>query len=135
MAWIYGIERISTGVCVYVGQTVCTVERRFARHIRTAEAGSRMTLYRFMRSVGIEDFRPVRLEQCHVSALNDLERWWIASKQTMVQFGGCNVMPGGEQNRKLPAKDGSKRKRKRRRKRCPAYLDQFGIQRKGRRAA
>lgn len=94
---IYKITNTVNGK-VYVGQTVQTLERRWALHKHQAKHRNR-PLYRSIRKYGIQHFVVELLEELSPGSsqqiLDEKERFWIAHLNAMVP-SGYNLTSGGD---------------------------------------
>ncbi len=91
--YIYQITNLVSDK-VYVGQTVCPIEKRFAQHINNALRGNKSFLYDAIRKYGAVNFSLTLLERCFSSEeMNGYEIKYIE------QYGsfrrGYNMTLGG----------------------------------------
>jgi len=97
MASLYTIYRITNLLNgrKYVGQTICTVDRRIITHRSSAKNGCSMIVCRAIRKYGWENFRVDVLESgLSPSNVNAREEFWINSERSLVP-NGYNVGSGG----------------------------------------
>lgn len=96
MGYIYKICENDTSV--YIGQTIKTIEQRWAEHLNTAKRKNNnvgFLLHNKMRAHGIENFSISLVEE--TENLNEREKYWIQYYNTYVDQGGYNLTLGGEQ--------------------------------------
>lgn len=82
---------------VYIGQTIRTIESRFARHINDAfgHVNSRLKLHRAMRKYGSDKFSIEKIDEAtSQNELNEKEQYWIAKYDSMKH--GYNMTEGGD---------------------------------------
>lgn len=79
----------------YVGQTKFSLEVRRKKHRNDSRTGSSYVFHKAIRKYGIDVFDWSVLEECSSQeALDEAERKWIASLETMIP-NGYNTTPGG----------------------------------------
>ena len=84
---------------VYIGQSV-NVQVRWYAHCNSAKCDRRDSytkIHKAMRELGLENFYYEILEECHISDLNEKEKYYIQYYNSY--FNGYNMTLGGESNR------------------------------------
>lgn len=85
---------------VYVGQTLKTLPRRWADHVRTSRGEqSGQAIHRALRKHGSEAFLLGLLETCHPGRADERERFWIEALDTLGGRHGYNMKISGKQGR------------------------------------
>ena len=82
---------------VYVGKTIYSIDHRWKRHLidcRRKERAYRSHLYDAMNKYGVDKFRIELIEECEDSVLDERERYWIKSYDSI--RNGYNLTHGGE---------------------------------------
>lgn len=77
---------------IYIGQTICTIQRRWQQHQLQALAGTGK-LQRAIRKHGIEHFQIEPVEECANELLNERECYWIQHYDSLRK--GYNSTIGG----------------------------------------
>lgn len=81
----------------YVGQTVKSVKKRFAEHLRSAAKGSDSAIHCAIRKHGADNFEVETVVACDSSLLNALEEYCVAFYGTRAAIGhGYNMTDGGK---------------------------------------
>lgn len=81
----------------YVGQTVKSVKKRFAEHLRSAANGSEHAVHCAIRKHGAGNFEVETVVACDSSLLNALEEYCVAFYGTRAAIGhGYNMTDGGK---------------------------------------
>lgn len=96
MGYIYKITNRLNG-CIYIGQTVKSVEERWRQHIGCARRGDAKysKLDRAIRKYGVENFTVEQIEECPTEMLDAREIFWISEYQTFNTAHGYNLTSGG----------------------------------------
>lgn len=82
---------------VYIGQTIHTLARRMANHIKCAKNGVDRHLYNAMRKYGIENFEFEEIDHAdNIEDLNYLEAYYITQYDSVRK--GYNMGYGGDNN-------------------------------------
>jgi group I intron endonuclease len=82
---------------LYVGKTKRELSVRWQCHINNVRyGGSNMLICRAMRKHGIENFKPIMIEECDESDSSVREQFWIKEFETHISMGGYNLTMGGE---------------------------------------
>lgn len=82
---------------VYIGQTIYTLARRKANHIKCAKNGVDRHLYNAMRKYGIENFEFEEIDRAdNIDDLNYLETYYIIQYDSVRK--GYNMCYGGDSN-------------------------------------
>lgn len=105
MGYIYKITNNINGK-IYIGQTIGTIEKRFAEHKNAAKNGCRYALHRAIRKYGIENFSIEEIEQCPIEELDNKEQYWISFYDSYSH--GYNMTIGGSAVRKPPLNEEKK---------------------------
>lgn len=79
-AYIYKITNTINGK-FYIGKTVNSIERRFARHVYDAGTNSSCHFHRAIRKYGVDVFLIDILETTTAKEANNKERKWISNLQ------------------------------------------------------
>lgn len=101
MGWIYKITN-SVNDKMYIGKTVVGIEHRWNAHKKSFNNKNRKfksKLYRAMECYGVEKFTIECIEECDDDIINERERYWIATLDTVKN--GYNIMYGGEGNQSI----------------------------------
>ena len=82
MCYIYKITNLTENK-IYIGQTRLTVQKRWERHIKSAEEeknnNKKMSLFhQKINEYGANDFIVEQLEECSEDELNEREQYWIS---------------------------------------------------------
>jgi group I intron endonuclease len=81
----------------YVGQTVKSVRKRFAEHLRSAENGSEYAIHCAIRKHGAHNFEVETVVACDSALLNALEEYCVVFYGTFAAIGhGYNMTNGGK---------------------------------------
>lgn len=81
----------------YVGQTIKSVKKRFAEHLRSAINGSEYAVHCAIRKHGADNFEVETVVACDSSLLNALEEYCVAFYGTRAAIGhGYNMTDGGK---------------------------------------
>ena len=81
----------------YVGQTVKSVKKRFAEHLRSAANGSEYAIHCAIRKHGAHNFEVETVVACDSGLLNALEEYCVAFYGTRAAIGhGYNMTDGGK---------------------------------------
>lgn len=97
MGKIYKITNQVNGK-IYVGQTISTLEERFASHCNDAQWGrTNQLLHQAIRKYGAENFIIELIEECEDSLLNEREIYWIKELNSVWGYDnlGYNMTEGG----------------------------------------
>jgi group I intron endonuclease len=100
MIGIYKIQNKLNGK-IYVGQSV-DIERRWKEHISDAKNENKlrnynMTIHKAFRKYGIENFTFEVLELCEKEELDNREKYWIITLDTLNKEKGYNIASGGQE--------------------------------------
>lgn len=93
---IYKIVNLVNGK-VYIGQTIRTIESRFARHLNDAKnnPNTHLKLHRAINKYGSDKFTIEKIDEATTQEeLNEKERYWIKEYDSM--NNGYNLTEGGE---------------------------------------
>ncbi len=95
--FIYKITNIINN-CVYIGQTINSVESRFARHISDALSKRLDTHFaRAIRKYGVNNFTLETIDEAKTKAeLDEKEKYWIAFFHSNTPKYGYNMTDGGD---------------------------------------
>lgn len=81
----------------YIGQTIKSVRKRFAEHLRSAANGSNYAIHSAIRKHGADNFEVETLVTCDSALLNALEEYCVVFYGTRVAIGhGYNMTDGGK---------------------------------------
>lgn len=106
----------------YVGQTSTGSASRFSHHKYLAMTGADYPVCRWIRKHGVENIETVVLERVWSPDQLDMsEVRWIDKMETLVEFGGLNLWPGGKSVRGYKHRPDAKSRAKGR-KRSPETL-------------
>ena len=94
MGYIYKITNTLNDK-VYIGQTIKTVQKRFAQHTNNSneEYFSQIVLYKAFNKYGIENFICEEIEEVPNDKLDEREKYWIEYYDSY--FNGYNSTLGG----------------------------------------
>lgn len=83
---------------VYVGQTICSLKKRFTGHCcySKSDRSSNMYIKRAIHKYGKDKFHIQLLEECPISLLNNREIYWISYYDSYNK--GYNLTKGGQNN-------------------------------------
>lgn len=91
---VYLIENKINGE-KYVGQTMYSLKRRLAEHLRAAKNFGNRPLYHAINKYGIDNFEIKELERCDVNLLEEREKYWIEYYNTYLGVGYNATYGGG----------------------------------------
>jgi len=80
---------------VYIGCTICSLEKRFNEHIyRALKTDSNAKLYNSIRKYGVENFVIELIQECDLNIIYQIEKKFITELDTY--YNGLNSTFGGE---------------------------------------